>query len=586
MRRSFVASLLVLTLAGFCSACGKPAPTASTVVSVSIAGAATLWHPGQISQLSATAHQALGTKFDVTKSATWQSTASSVVAVSRSGVITAVAAGSAAISASYQGEIGILPIVIATPASLAITGPMSFTSIGQLGQLIATAALPDGTMDTVTSLATWQSSDVNIVTVSGSGLVTSLKPGALAITATFLGRSATAPLSVAPSSSTSVTSCETIVASGRYALVSDLTPAAGSQACLSIGADGVDLDCGGHTIRTATTSSSAIAIAAVRGVTINNCQLVGVQPGPGAILDVSGAQNVVVSNTTISGVNTVWVDKAQNVTIRDCTITANLGSGIYASFGNHNSFAQNQIDGRWDGNLATYGKQGTDDGVLLWTEDNDTVEDNTIRNVYDAGVETVGLVTNSRIRGNTITNAGFTGIGAYHSTSWIGNMVEGNQVSASPSLAYIEFGDNSFSPVTTIDFSSNTIEGNGFQAQTPPPTPGGFDDVDAMLIVLDPATYGGWYPMLPVVAADNLIANNVFPPNSPGPFLSPVSAFVNGGGNTCNPNAAGNFLTCSGSLMQGATANRLGGAGLLLRPPHLPAAPRHAFVARQRKGGG
>ena len=63
-------------------------------------------------------------------------------------------------------------------------------------------------------------------------------------------------------------------------------------------------------------------------------------------------------------------------------------------FGANNVIRGNRIDGGWKGNLATWSMQGTDDGIVLDCENGDTIQNNTIANVFDAGFETVGLITN------------------------------------------------------------------------------------------------------------------------------------------------------------------------------------------------
>jgi hypothetical protein len=62
--------------------------------------------------------------------------------------------------------------------------------------------------------------------------------------------------------------------------------------------------------------------------------------------------------------------------------------------------------------------------------DGDVVRDNTIMNVFDAGIEGVNAVTNTVIANNTVTNAILAGIGSYHCTHWASNTVNGNRVSS------------------------------------------------------------------------------------------------------------------------------------------------------------
>jgi trimeric autotransporter adhesin len=88
--------------------------------------------------------------------------------------------------------------------SVAVTGAASLTGIGETGQLVATATMSDGTTQTVTSAATWQSSNQNVVTISNTGLATAVGAGQATVTATTQARSGTLAMtvSVAPAATT------------------------------------------------------------------------------------------------------------------------------------------------------------------------------------------------------------------------------------------------------------------------------------------------------------------------------------------------------------------------------------------------
>ncbi len=72
---------------------------------------------------------------------------------------------------------------------------MTLSRIGQTVQLSATAAFSTGNQ-TVTAVATWQSSNTAVATVSG-GLVTAVAAGAVTIAATYQGKAGTLNLTVA-----------------------------------------------------------------------------------------------------------------------------------------------------------------------------------------------------------------------------------------------------------------------------------------------------------------------------------------------------------------------------------------------------
>jgi hypothetical protein len=71
--------------------------------------------------------------------------------------------------------------------SIAVTG--SAPLVGQTAQFSAVASFSDGTTQSVTSLATWQSSSPAIATVGSSGMVTGVAAGEVDITATYQSQS-------------------------------------------------------------------------------------------------------------------------------------------------------------------------------------------------------------------------------------------------------------------------------------------------------------------------------------------------------------------------------------------------------------
>jgi hypothetical protein len=83
-----------------------------------------------------------------------------------------------------------------TVSSVVVSGSTTLTSIGQTVQLTATAMLSDGSIQSVTSTAAWQSSNASVATVSPSGLVTAVASGAVTITATLQAKSGTASVGI------------------------------------------------------------------------------------------------------------------------------------------------------------------------------------------------------------------------------------------------------------------------------------------------------------------------------------------------------------------------------------------------------
>jgi hypothetical protein len=83
-----------------------------------------------------------------------------------------------------------------TVSSVAVGASGRFTGIGQQVSLSATATLNNGTTQTVTSQATWQTSNAGVVSVSPAGVATSVAEGDARITAVYQNVSGSADLPV------------------------------------------------------------------------------------------------------------------------------------------------------------------------------------------------------------------------------------------------------------------------------------------------------------------------------------------------------------------------------------------------------
>lgn len=84
-------------------------------------------------------------------------------------------------SKSSSNDTPTTPTATVTSVAVAGTAP----NVGLTAQFIATATLSNGTTQTVTSQATWQSSNTSLATVNSAGIVTGVAPGDVDITATF-----------------------------------------------------------------------------------------------------------------------------------------------------------------------------------------------------------------------------------------------------------------------------------------------------------------------------------------------------------------------------------------------------------------
>lgn len=138
---------------------------------------------GSTVQFTAIGHYSTSPDVNLTTTVTWNSN-NVLTPIDSSGLATV--GGNATITATYQSIIsndafitGQYPIV-----SITVT-PLSITIPGGTQQFTATATLIDSSTMDVTSLATWNSSNMAVATINSTGLATSVNTGSTNITATF-----------------------------------------------------------------------------------------------------------------------------------------------------------------------------------------------------------------------------------------------------------------------------------------------------------------------------------------------------------------------------------------------------------------
>jgi len=169
-----------------------PAPVASVVVSP---GSATTLVTRTI-QLAATPFDSGGTAL-TGRVVTWATNAPSVATVGSNGLVTAVSAGNATITATSETKSGSAAITITTVAVASVSVTPSSASIpaGATTQLTATPR--DGAGAPLSGrVVTWGSSAPGVAVVSNSGLVTGVAPGSATISATSEGMSGSATITV------------------------------------------------------------------------------------------------------------------------------------------------------------------------------------------------------------------------------------------------------------------------------------------------------------------------------------------------------------------------------------------------------
>ncbi len=140
------------------------------VAAVSVSPATASLTPGQTVQLAATPTDASGNPL-TGRVVTWTSSNGAVAAVSGSGLVSALAAGSATITASSEGQSGGAAVTVAAVsvpvASVSVSPTTASLTTGQTVQLAATPKDANGSSLTG-RVVSWTSSSGAVATVSGS----------------------------------------------------------------------------------------------------------------------------------------------------------------------------------------------------------------------------------------------------------------------------------------------------------------------------------------------------------------------------------------------------------------------------------
>jgi uncharacterized protein YjdB len=174
-------------------------PPPAPVATITVALASPSLTVGQTTQATATLRDAAGNVL-VGRSVTWSSTDPTLATVSATGVVTAVAAGSATIAAAAEGQTGLASVTVTPPAptpvaSVSLSAPSTALTVGQTTQV--TVVVRDAAGQPLTGrIISWRSSNPAVATVNANGFVTAVGNGSTSIEATSEGVTGALGLSV------------------------------------------------------------------------------------------------------------------------------------------------------------------------------------------------------------------------------------------------------------------------------------------------------------------------------------------------------------------------------------------------------
>ncbi len=181
---------LALVLSSLLIACGgddnSALPATVTLTKLAISPASASLPNGTTQQLTVTGTYSDGTSKNVTAQVAWTVAPATAAKVSSSGLLTALAQGSATVNANLKGVMGHVALTVQPPAITAIQITPASLSIplGTNQQLTATATYTDGTTGNISSSVNWSSTPASVASVNASGLVQSVSKGSFNVTAT------------------------------------------------------------------------------------------------------------------------------------------------------------------------------------------------------------------------------------------------------------------------------------------------------------------------------------------------------------------------------------------------------------------
>jgi trimeric autotransporter adhesin len=304
---------------------------------------------------------------------TWTSSNTAVATVSTLGEVTGVSAGSATITASYDGFSDTQAVTITTDTltDFEVTPTDLNVSKGRTGTVRALATYTDETNTSVTlpvtNDTTWTTSNIAIATVATDGTVTGIGAGTATITGTYQGNTGTSTVVVEDKSAQSITvspSTTTITMDDIVRLEANATYADGSKE-----------DITGSALWT--TSDELVA-------TVTNGIVTPVSAGTVTIMaaadDVNGTATVTVSTVSLTSVAiTPDAPSIASDGIVQLTLTGTYSDASESNLTN--------VDWMTDNNLTTIsaagglvqaqGTAGTSTITASYTDSNNTIHTDT-----------------------------------------------------------------------------------------------------------------------------------------------------------------------------------------------------------------
>jgi uncharacterized protein YjdB len=280
--------------------------TNATVVSISVTPSITSIAPGTQVTFAATGQFSDSSTQVISSNVNWSSSNSAVASVSNLSAA-GVSAGSATVSANFEGVTGTAQLNVsgANLTGITITPASAILAPASTQQYTAIASYDDGTSQNVSTLVTWSSSATNVATVTAFGQATGQSSGLATIAASYGAFSSTANLLVEAAPLTSI-----VVTPSNSTIPEQIL--AGLTAIGTFG-DGNTQDLTAAVIWT----SSQASVATVSNAAGTRGQVTGVAPGTSTISAIFAGQigpaTVTITNATLVSLNIISVSNDINV---------------------------------------------------------------------------------------------------------------------------------------------------------------------------------------------------------------------------------------------------------------------------------
>lgn len=321
--------------------------TTATLTAIELAPTTLSLAKGLTRQLTVTGRYSNGQSQPVTAMSTWGSSAASVATISSAGLLTAVAPGTATVTATigtFSANLA-LTVTNAQVSSIVVTPAAPSLGVGRTVQLVATGTFTDGTTDVITENATWSSATPATASVSNAtgsqGLVTAVAVGTSQVSATIGAATGRITVTVTPAELASIAVTPSPItlakgltqqfsATGTYTdstttPLNDVSWSSSDGGTLSITDGGLAtaLDVGVVTV-----SATKGAVNGTAEVTVGAAELVSIAVTPNPAVVDAGAPIAFTATGTFSDTTTDVLDSGVTWTSADAGVATVSSSGV------------------------------------------------------------------------------------------------------------------------------------------------------------------------------------------------------------------------------------------------------------------